>query len=255
MMRCFRIFPVLTVVVCVFLSEVPGRSQARAERSFHGTAPNRYALFLADPPVTVRYTSRDAIRGSEAQSYRQQIEAKQRVLINALQARNVSVTGSVATALNAVFIDVTPDRVEEMKDLPGVTRVLRMRRVERHLNQATQLMQAPAAWNQLGGVGNAGAGIKIAVIDTGIDQTHPAFQDTSLSIPSGFPKCTSGDCAYTNNKVIVARSYVKQLAAGMDPNNPAATSEPDDFSARDRDGHGTAVASVAAANVNSGGTV
>ncbi len=252
-MHCRRTFPVLTAAVCVLLSQVPGRSQAGAERTSHGTAPDRYALFLADPPVTVRYNSRDAIRGTEAQSYRQQIEAKQRTLINTLKARNVSVTGSVATALNAVFIDVTPDRVEEMKNLPGVTRVVRMRRVERHLNQATQLMQAPAAWNQLGGIGNAGAGIKIAVIDTGIDQTHPAFQDSTLSMPAGFPKCTPGDCAFTTNKVIVARSYVKQISAtGADPNNPAATSSPDDFTARDHDGHGTAVASCVAANVSTG---
>ena len=77
-------------------------------------------------------------------------------------------------------------------------------------------------YDQLGGMGNAGAGIKIAVIDSGIDQTHPAFQDSSLQLPAGFPKCTPGDCAYTTNKVIVARSYVKQIGAGTDPTNPAA---------------------------------
>jgi uncharacterized protein (TIGR03437 family) len=110
----------------------------------------------------------------------------------------------------------------------------------------------PAAWNLVGGVGNAGAGVKIAVIDTGIDQTHPAFQDNSLSTPAGFPKCgVPSDCAFTNKKVIVARSYVKLLAAGFPP-NPAATSRPDDYSARDRSGHGTAVAMCAAGKTNSG---
>ncbi|HTZ19830.1 MAG TPA: S8 family serine peptidase, partial [Opitutaceae bacterium] len=55
------------------------------------------------------------------------------------------------------------------------------------------------------------------------------------------------DCAYTNSKVIVARSYVRLLAPG-----PAAASRPDDFSPRDRVGHGSAVASVAAANTATG---
>jgi minor extracellular serine protease Vpr len=98
---------------------------------------------------------------------------------------------------------------------------------------------------------NAGKGIKIAILDSGIDQTHPAFQDSTLPMPAGFPLCTAGhpeDCAYTTNKVIVARSYVRMLAAGSDPRNPAADSMPDDYSPRDRDGHGTAVASCAAAN-------
>jgi len=244
------IYSLCIVAFSALLLQSPGYAQASLERSTHA-ASNRYALFLADAPVAVRYASRDAARGSDAQLYRQQIETRQQALMDTLKARNVAVTGSVSTALNAVFVDITPDRVEEMKSLPGVLGVVRMRRGERHLNQAVQLMNAPTAWNQLGGVGNAGAGIKIAVIDTGIDQTHPSFQDSSLPMPAGFPKCTPGDCAFTNNKVIVARSYVKQMGAGVDPNNPAATSSPDDFSARDHDGHGTAVASVVAANVSS----
>jgi subtilisin family serine protease len=124
------------------------------------------------------------------------------------------------------------------------------------LNKATQLMNAPAAWNLVGGQSNAGKGIKIGILDTGIDQNHPAFQDSSLSFPSGFPKCSgSADaCSYTNTKVIVARSYVSLIVTGneADPKNPAADSIPDDYSPRDRTGHGTAVASCAAGNSNTG---
>src|ERR1019366_3128589 len=43
--------------------------------------------------------------------------------------------------------------------------------------------------------------------------------------------------------------------AGSNPANPAPDSQPDDFSARDREGHGSAVAAVAAAVQNSAGTV
>jgi uncharacterized protein (TIGR03437 family) len=50
--------------------------------------------------------------------------------------------------------------------------------------------------------------------------------------------------------VIVARSYVRQIAMSnvLDPNNPAAQSQPDDYTPRDHMGHGTAVASAAAGN-------
>src|SRR5262249_34141159 len=65
-------------------------------------------------------------------------------------------------------------------------------------------------------------------------------------MPPGYPICSGSDCAFTSKKVIVARSYVRQVAAGTDPKNPAADSRPDDYSARDRIGHGTAVASCAA---------
>ncbi|HYO82159.1 MAG TPA: S8 family serine peptidase, partial [Bryobacteraceae bacterium] len=67
--------------------------------------------------------------------------------------------------------------------------------------------------------------------------------------PPGFPKCREdrGDCAYVNRKVIVARSYVDMLVGGE-----PEFSRPDDLSPRDRVGHGTAVAAIAAAVRNTG---
>jgi uncharacterized protein (TIGR03437 family) len=215
------------------------------------TMPNRYTLILEDPPVAARFPSPASRQGRESANYRTQIEGKQRALRTELAARKIQVVGSVSTVLNALFVIAPKERVAELKSLPGVKAVVPSRRFQHELNRATQLLDAPGAWNALGGIQNAGSGIKIAILDSGIDQTHPAFQDDSLPMPSGFPICNGSDCSYTNNKVIVARSYVQQLAAGTAP-NPAADSRPDDYSPRDRDGHGTAVASCAAGEVNTG---
>jgi minor extracellular serine protease Vpr len=216
--------------------------------SFAQTIPNRYALILDDPPVTNRFASRSELDSSSARAYRQQIEARQQAVRDALAARNIPVTSSASTVLNAIFVTAPKDRLAELQNLPGVKGVVPIRRYRLKLNRATQLVNAQAAWNSFGGMQNAGAGMKIAIIDTGIDQTHPAFQDSSLKPPAGFPVCNVSNCAaFTNNKVIVARSYVPLLAAPSDPKNPAADSRPDDYSPRDRQGHGTATASCAAA--------
>lgn len=78
------------------------------------------------------------------------------------------------------------------------------------------LINAPALWAQLGSQSNAGAGIKIGIVDTGIDQGHPFLTDGSLTPPPGFPKCDSRDsavripdtnCLFTSNKVIVAKVF------------------------------------------------
>jgi minor extracellular serine protease Vpr len=209
---------------------------------------NRYAVILEDPPAIERAASRSAMRSAEVSGYHAQLETKQRSLRRELQLRGIQVTGAASTLSNAIFVVAGPERVAEIKSLPGVKGVVRLRRYHKDLNRATQLINAPAAWNILGGAQNSGAGVKIGILDSGIDQTNPAFQDSSLQVPAGFPLCNGADCAFTSNKVIVARSYVRQLAAGSSP-NPAADSRPDDYSPRDRDGHGTAVASCAAGEV------
>ena len=51
---------------------------------------------------------------------------------------------------------------------------------------------------------NGGAGIKIGIIDDGVDQTHTFFDPAGLTMPAGFPK---GQQAFTTAKVIVARAF------------------------------------------------
>jgi len=210
---------------------------------------------LNEPAVADQFRGRLAVRSAAAGNYQRQIELRQQTLKSQLAARRFNVVGSVATLSNAVFVTAGAERVAELEALGGVRAVIPMRAMKMRMNKAVQLMNAPGAWSMVGGMNNAGAGIKIAVLDSGIDQTHPAFQDSSLTAPAGYPICTTNhpeDCAYTNSKVIVARSYVRLISAGTDPNNVAADSQPDDYSPRDREGHGTAVASVAAANQNIG---
>jgi minor extracellular serine protease Vpr len=82
-------------------------------------------------------------------------------------------------------------------------------------------------------LGANGAGVKIGVVDDGIDQTNPFFDPAGYSYPAGFPK---GDTKYTTPKVIVARSFPgpgsgKEGTLPLDPNESF---------------HGTHVAGIAA---------
>jgi len=230
-------------------------------------APNRYILFLADEPVAAHFASHEQLQTAAAISYRQQIQSRQQAVMQDLAGRKIQVVGSASMVMNAIFVVATPDRLAELRSVSGVIGAMPERIVKPSLNKATTLANAPAAWAQtaIGGQSNAGNGIKIGILDSGIDKTNPAFNDAGFTAPLGFPKCntptpgtgTPSDCGlYTNNKVIVARSYVSMIAgysAGTAP--AAAVSQPDDYSARDRDGHGSAVAAVAAGVQNGAGTV
>jgi subtilisin family serine protease len=71
-------------------------------------------------------------------------------------------------------------------------------------NRPPQLLGATTLWDQGGSLANAGQGLKIGIIDDGIDQNHPYFDPTGFSYPAGFPK---GNTSYTTPKVIVARAF------------------------------------------------
>lgn len=169
------------------------------------------------------------------------IAASHRTLRAALADRGVRITGATQTVLNAVYVLADASELDALAALPGVARVVEMQPIRRHAIKALDLVKAPQAWRNVGEA-NAGAGVRIAVLDSGIDHQHPAFQDASLSIPAGYPRCAPVDCPFTSNKVIAARSYVQMLVLGDNP----VDSRPDDLSARDRVGHGTAVAMMAA---------
>lgn len=194
--------------------------------SFAQTRLDEYALILRDPPLARQVAARARIHSAQ-----QDLRCE-------LARRKIRVTGSAQTLLNAVFVRVPRGRAVELRALPGVRHAIWLPPLKRNLNVAVNLVNVPAAWSaSAGGMANAGAGVKIAIIDSGIDQTHPAFQDASLQPPSGYPL---GDPLYTSGKIIVARSYEPMFAL------------PDDPTPVDRSGHGTALAMIAAGETNTG---
>jgi subtilisin family serine protease len=104
-------------------------------------------------------------------------------------------------------------------------------------DHSVPLINGPGAWAQLGGAPNAGKGILIAQLDTGIDIKSACFSDTGMTAPSfGRRGDTSGNLKLTNNKVVIARAF------GSDPNKH--------YSAADKNGHGTFGAAIEACDYN-----
>jgi subtilisin family serine protease len=144
-----------------------------------------YALLLEDAPVAQKTQGRLALQSADAQAQMARIRSAQDSLLAELQRRKVTVGGSSQVLVNAIFVRTTPETAAQLLHLPGVVHVVRAPRLHRDLNTALGLVNVPGAWSAItGGAANAGAGIKIGIIDTGIDQNHPGFQDTSLAPPA-----------------------------------------------------------------------
>jgi subtilisin family serine protease len=137
-----------------------------------------------------------------------------------------------AITLDALAVVVPSGGVSRLARVPGVARVWQSATYHTSLDRTPQLIGAPTVWGPTRA--NAGQGMKIGIIDEGVDQTHPFFSPAGFTMPSGYPK---GDPAFTTAKVIVARAFPPPSPAWKYANLPF---DPE-FSE-----HGTHVAGIAA---------
>lgn len=196
--------------------------------------PGRYIVELEGAPAAA-----SSLTGLRARA--QAIQRQQQAVRTALENEGAEIVASTHVVTNTLVVQIADDRAGRLASKPGVYRVHPVHIYKTNLDRALPLLKVPDAWAQIGGVNNAGLGIRIGIIDTGIDFKHPGFQDGSLPVPQGFPRANKdSDLAFTNNKIIVARSYRTGNAA-------VDTSVP-----RDDAGHGTSVAMIAAGGSNTG---
>ncbi len=224
--------------------KAPEAEGVRAEAPRGSGGFRRYAVVMEQKPAAMAVATREALLSAAGRDHRQRVRTSQSGVRSEMARRGLRELGSADVLVNAVFVSAGREDVEALAALPGVRYVREMRPIRRAMTKANEVIRSTAAWSQLGGQGSAGNGVRIAILDSGIDHTHPAMQDVSLPMPAGFPKCGGADCNYTNSKVIAARSFVDLLIYAV-----ASDTRPDDASPRDRSGHGTAVASAAAGAV------
>lgn len=206
------------------------------------TVPGRYVVELAgDPAATAaakqgsRFAAREAGFAARRAAVRQgQTDARTRI-----GELGGTILASMDTVVNALIVSIPDARAAVLSNIPGVVKVHPVHGVRPLLNHALPIHKVPDTWNTLPlGQSSAGAGIKIGMIDTGIDVNNAAFS-APLPPVDGFPMVlANGDLQFTNAKIIVAKNYTPLLPDGGDPD------------ANDRDGHGTGTSMAAA-----GGTV
>ncbi|WP_077036147.1 S8 family serine peptidase [Pelomonas sp. KK5] len=131
-------------------------------------------LLRGDSVAKVQARLGRKLEAGERASIVAQRRAEQQGMEPSIQALGGQVVGRMQGALNGIRIKIAANRVSLLNRLPGVVEVKRVGTYERVNVNEIPLMGAPQAWQSAGG-NFLGQGIKIAVIDTGIDYTHANF--------------------------------------------------------------------------------
>lgn len=169
------------------------------------------------------------------------ISAEQQRFEQALEKRvpDAEIRWRYRLVANGLAVHLPSARVSELHRLPGVRDVFASAAYLPQLDDTPQRIGAAALWGPA--LETAGQGVKIGIIDTGVDPRHPFFDPTGYAMPPGFPK---GQERFTSAKVIVARAFPPPGARA-----PGARLAFDG----QQSSHGTHVAGIAAGNARTAG--
>jgi minor extracellular serine protease Vpr len=208
----FRYFLFLLLALAL----ITGSAYAQSPRPRHdfteapapAQSPTGYAIVTFKDPPAASYTG--GIPGLErtkpergrldpnspaAQAYLRHLE-NAHASYRSWLARNVKgaeVVGEYSLVANGMAIQLNGARLDTLKGGPGVRTAAPSWLYQPTMNASVELIGATDLWPLAGGQADAGAGIKVGIIDSGIDDTHPFFACKSAIPHKVYASGVAGD--------------------------------------------------------------
>jgi subtilisin family serine protease len=194
-------------------------------------APPLAAWNAARQPASARASRHLNVHSTASQAYVAQLARRQQAAIAAVRA---AIPAAVVQERYSILLDGFAVQVPATS-LPKLMHVKAVTKVYPSVSYYATMDRGPSvihATDLQAATGDKGQGVKIAVVDTGVDSSSPFLDPAGFTYPPGFPK---GDGSKTTGKVIVAKVFPgavrdKNSTKAFDPTEP----------------HGTHVAGIAA---------
>ena len=201
---------------------------------------------------------RPDLNSPQAQAYISRLKAEQAAFVSSMQqalpgasvgqyinelGARVDLTYQVT--FNGLAVDPGSTGKEQARKvlsaLPGVKAVYSDFAHQPDLYASIPLINAAAAWDNpaIGGMANAGSGIKVASMDGGVHHDAPMFDGTGYLYPPGYPHNGLGLTANNNGKIIASRVYFRTW-------DPPAPGDENPWPGERGTPHGNHTASIAA---------
>lgn len=151
-------------------------------------------------------------------------------------------------SINAVALRVKPESVKALRGLPGVVSVRPVVHFERDLAETVPYIGAKAVQDG----GNTGVGVRVAVLDSGVDYTHKNMggagtleaYELAYGTATTDTKNTTRDGLFPTAKVVDGFDFVGETWGII--NNEEVGERTEDPDPIDLEGHGTSVADIIA---------
>jgi minor extracellular serine protease Vpr len=139
--------------------------------------PRNVIVILKDRSVSeVRASLKRKTHLDETKAIVNNLKRKQDALVGEMEMRGGKVIQQYQHALNGIRIHITQDNEQRLKGHPDVADILPLRTFQRRNVESVPFLGVPQIWNLAPlGIGLHGEGIKVGIIDTGIDYTHANF--------------------------------------------------------------------------------
>ena len=181
---------------------------------------------LLDPPLAVAH-GRDfkqlggALNPGQQRAYLRQLFQKQDALMRQVRGLGGRELGRVGKAHNAVAIAIDAARIQDVAALPGVRSIRPLITYPLDLGETVPYIGASAVQ----AAGLDGTGIRVAVLDSGIDYTHAFFGGPGTLVAyrqayghrTSDPRTTTTDGLFPTAKVIGGFDFVGEVWPRPDP--------------------------------------
>ena len=177
----------------------------------HNDGRIRVIVRLAEPPLAVRFARAKSAYGARhlnvsiasSRAYIAHLNAVQRRAAAAIRSAipSARISRRFQVVLDGMTVNIPVRQLPKLVSLGFVTKVYPSLQYKQETNESPSIIHANALAQRTGALGD---GVKIGVVDTGIDPSHPFLNPSGMSYPAGFPK---GGRRWTTPKVIVARAF------------------------------------------------
>jgi minor extracellular serine protease Vpr len=185
----------------------------------------------------------------EKERIKGQLKNQQEGMRGSIESLGGTVVANYQAAYNGIKVRIAHDRAKELAALPGVVAVRPLQLMKPENVRGVPLIGTPAVWQSLG---LHGEGVKIAIIDSGIDYTHANFggPGTPAAYTSAHARETlPADPGLFGPSAPRVKGGIDLVGDSYDADPFSATYQPiphPDLNPLDCNGHGSHVAGTAA---------